>query len=128
MSELEDLRKQIVDIVARDGYERRSEPFHLSSGGTSHDYVDGKRAVATTDRLRLLGTVIHGICEEEGVEFDAVGGMTMGADPIALAVVMTAPDAQPKAWRDHRSALGRRSCWSTMSSPPAGRSSRRSKP
>jgi orotate phosphoribosyltransferase len=98
MSELEDLRKQIVDIVARDGYERRSEPFHLSSGGTSHDYVDGKRAVATTDRLRLLGTVIHGICEEEGVEFDAVGGMTMGADPIALAVVMTAPDAQPKTW------------------------------
>ena len=98
MSELEDLRKQIVDIVARDGYERRSEPFHLSSGGTSQDYVDGKRAVATTDRLLLLGSVIHGICAEEGVEFDAVGGMTMGADPIALAVVMTAPDSQPKTW------------------------------
>jgi orotate phosphoribosyltransferase len=98
VSELEDLRKQIVDIVARDGYERRPEPFNLSSGGTSHDYVDGKRAVATTDRLRLLGRVIHGICAEEGVEFGAVGGMTMGADPIALAVVMTASDAEPKSW------------------------------
>ncbi len=98
MSELEDMRKQIVDIVARDGYERRPEAFHLSSGGTSHDYVDGKRAVATTDRLHLLGRVIHGICAEEGVEFDAVGGMTMGADPIALSVVMTASDAQPKTW------------------------------
>ncbi len=98
MSELEKLREQIVDIVARDGYERRSEPFHLSSGGTSHDYVDGKRAVARTDRLRLLGNVIHGICSEEGVEFDAVGGMTMGADPIALAVVMTATDARPISW------------------------------
>jgi orotate phosphoribosyltransferase len=98
VSELEDLRKQIVDVVARDGYERRKEPFQLSSGATSHDYVDGKRAVAFTDRLHLLGRVIHGICAEEGIEFDAVGGMTMGADPIALAVVMTAPESQPKSW------------------------------
>jgi orotate phosphoribosyltransferase len=98
VNELEEMRKQIIEIVARDGYERRSEPFNLSSGGTSHDYVDGKRAVATTDRLHLLGRLIHGICEEEGVEFDAVGGMTMGADPIALAVVTSAEDGHPKSW------------------------------
>ncbi len=42
--------------------------------------------------------MIHGICVEEGVEFEAVGGMTMGADPIALSVVMTAPEAEPKSW------------------------------
>lgn len=98
MSELEELRARLISVVREDGYERRSEPFRLSSGGTSHDYVDGKRAVATSERLRLLGEVVHGICREEGVEFEAVGGMTMGADPIALAVVMTAPAGKDVSW------------------------------
>lgn len=97
-TELEKMRTSLISVVLRDGYERRDEPFHLSSGGMSHDYVDGKRAVATTERLKLLGHVIHGICVEEGVSFEAVGGMTMGADPIALSVVMTAPEGDEKSW------------------------------
>jgi orotate phosphoribosyltransferase len=97
-TELEKMRTTLISLVLREGYERREEPFKLSSGGTSHDYVDGKRAIATTERLRLLGHVIHGICVEEGVQFDAVGGMTMGADPIAMAVVMSAPEGEDKSW------------------------------
>jgi orotate phosphoribosyltransferase len=97
-TELERMRTNLISIVLRDGYERRSEPFQLSSGGVSHDYVDGKRAVATTERLKLLGRVIQGICVEEGASFEAVGGMTMGADPIAMSVVMTAPEGQEKSW------------------------------
>jgi orotate phosphoribosyltransferase len=97
-TELEHMRTTLISLILSDGYERRSEPFSLSSGGTSHDYVDGKRAVATTERLKLLGHAIHGICVEEGVTFQAVGGMTMGADPIALSVVMTAPEGDEKSW------------------------------
>jgi orotate phosphoribosyltransferase len=97
-TELERMRTSLISLVLRDGYERRSEPFHLSSGGVSYDYVDGKRAVGTTERLKLLGHVIQGICVEEGASFDAVGGMTMGADPIAMSVVMTATEGHEMSW------------------------------
>jgi orotate phosphoribosyltransferase len=90
---LSELRTQVVDLVSRFGHERRDEPFKLSSAGWSHDYVDGKRAVAQGARLKLVGEAIAELARSLGIVFDAVGGMTMGADPIALAVAMTT-DAQ----------------------------------
>ncbi len=53
-TELERKRTSLTSLSSR-RVRAAHEPFNLSSGGTSHDYVDGKRAVATTDRLRLLG-------------------------------------------------------------------------
>ena len=82
------LRGQVRDLVVRYGHERRSEPFKLSSAGWSYDYVDVKRAICTGPRLRLAGQALAELARSSGVSFDAVGGMTMGADPIALAVAI----------------------------------------
>jgi orotate phosphoribosyltransferase len=82
------LRGEVRDLVARYGHERRSEPFKLSSAGWSYDYVDVKRAIASGPRLSLAGQAITELARSAGVGFDAVGGMTMGADPIALAVAI----------------------------------------
>lgn len=70
-------------MVLRYGYERREEPFKLTSGGWSHDYVDGKHAVATGPALKL---VCQAVIDAVGEPFDAVGGPTMGADAVAHGV------------------------------------------
>ena len=52
---LSELRTEIAGLISRFGHERRDEPFKLSSAGWSHDYVDGKRAIAEGARLKLVG-------------------------------------------------------------------------
>ncbi len=83
-----DLTQDLLDLVRARGYERRAEPFSLSSGGTSRDYVDLRRAVAQGPDLDLAGRAVAGALARRGIEFDAIGGMTMGADPVAHAVAM----------------------------------------
>ena len=73
-------RQALAELVRATGYERRTEPFQLTSGGWSHDYVDGKYAIATGHALR---TVCEAAIEAVGEPFDAVGGPTMGADALA---------------------------------------------
>jgi orotate phosphoribosyltransferase len=85
---------QLLELVRERGYERREEPFHLSSGGESYDYVDLRRAMARGDALQIAAEAVLGRAAERGVEFDAIGGMTMGADPVAHAVALTSG----KAW------------------------------
>lgn len=81
-------RDDLVRLVTERGYERRDEPFVLSSGGTSRDYVDLRRAVARGDDLALVARAVMAALSEVGVDFDAIGGMTMGADPVAHAVAL----------------------------------------
>ena len=82
------LRGRVLDVVRRLGYVRREEAFQLSSGGWSHDYVDGKRALAGGAELRLAAEAVVATAAERGIAFDAVGGLTMGADPLAHAVAV----------------------------------------
>ncbi len=78
-------RAELAGLVRAKGYEHRAEPFTLTSGGTSHDYVDGKHAVASgADLERVARTVIAAV----DVDWDVVGGPTMGADAIAHAVAV----------------------------------------
>jgi orotate phosphoribosyltransferase len=80
-----DTRRRLADLVREHGYERREEPFRLTSGGWSHDYVDGKHAVARGDALRLACQAVIDIVEDS---FDAVGGPSMGADALAHGVAL----------------------------------------
>ena len=88
-AELAGWRAQLVDIVRTKGYEHRDPPFELSSGKLSHDFVDGKQALAAGADLELACRYIAGRAAEAGVVYDAAGGLTMGADQFAhgLAVV-----------------------------------------
>jgi orotate phosphoribosyltransferase len=77
------VRRELASLVRARGYERREEPFRLSSGGLSHDYVDGKHTVARGDGLRLVSQAVIDVV---AWPFDAIGGPTMGADAIAHGV------------------------------------------
>jgi len=57
----------------------------LTSGRTAHYYVDAKRAILLPDGFRALGELVA--AEAERVGATAVGGMTMGADPVACAAL-----------------------------------------
>jgi orotate phosphoribosyltransferase len=57
----------------------------LSSGQTASYYVDAKRALLLPVCFRTLGVLVAAEAVERGAS--AVGGMTMGADPIACAAL-----------------------------------------
>jgi orotate phosphoribosyltransferase len=78
-------RIALAQLVRVSGYEYRDPPFQLTSGGWSHDYVDGKHAIATGAGLRQAS---QAVIEVVGYPFDAVGGPTMGADALAHGVAL----------------------------------------
>lgn len=67
---------------------RRDEPFTLASGATSSHYVDVKAALCHPEILRDVATAITDLAHAEGVAFTHVGGLTMGADAVAVAVAL----------------------------------------
>jgi orotate phosphoribosyltransferase len=79
---------RLLEVVRERGYERRKEAFRLSSGGTSHDYVDLRRAVARGDALEIAAQAVLEQAEGLGIDFDVIGGMTMGADPVSHATAL----------------------------------------
>jgi orotate phosphoribosyltransferase len=81
------LRDQVRTIVKERGHLRLAEPVQLRSGEWSRDFVDAKRALQDGADLE---TACRAMLEAIGeVDFDAVGGLTLGADQFAhvLAVV-----------------------------------------
>lgn len=65
----------------------------LASGLTSDFYVDMRRATLHHAAAPLIGHVMLDMLEEAGLgpeEVDAVGGLTMGADPVATAMLHAA--------------------------------------
>jgi orotate phosphoribosyltransferase len=76
------------DLIRTRGYERREEPFQLASGQLSHDYIDGKFAIDNGVSLTIVSKAVAELAALHGIEFDAVGGLTMGADPLAHGVAM----------------------------------------
>jgi orotate phosphoribosyltransferase len=85
-SPVTDLQRQAVGLVQTRGHVRREVPFKLASGELSNDYVDGKRAVDTGERLMLVSRAVVELAKANGIDFNAVGGLTMGADALAHGV------------------------------------------
>ncbi len=81
---------RLRDAVLERGYLRAAEPFRLSSGGFSRDYIDMRRALAQGADLRLAAEAVLERLTARGFAVDAAGGLTMGADPIAHAVAVVA--------------------------------------
>jgi orotate phosphoribosyltransferase len=57
----------------------------LTSGQKAQYYVDAKRAILRPEGFRALGELVA--AEAERVGATAVGGLTMGADPVACAAL-----------------------------------------
>ena len=73
------------EILKRTSLQSHEEPdFRLASGKMSRHYVDCKQALSDPEARALVGQLI--LERIDGISFDAVGGMEIGAYPIATSV------------------------------------------
>lgn len=82
----EQRRSQLLEVVRELGLIQFDEPRQLSSGEMSRDFIDAKRALAAGSDLRLACQVIAESIATQGIEFDAVGGLTLGADQFSHGI------------------------------------------
>lgn len=85
---MSELRDWLVETVKVKGYRFDPEGFVLASGKVSHHFIDGKLALSHGDDLAKAAQAVAEVAGSLGVEFDAVGGLTNGADHLAHAVAM----------------------------------------
>ncbi len=83
--------QQLLSLLARTSF--RLGPFKLSSGSTSDYYIDCRTTTLHAEGGRLTGGAILNLLEENKIQAEAVGGLTLGADPIVSNV------ATASAWR-----------------------------
>jgi len=69
---------------------RLPAPIKLASGEMSQDFIDGKHAVDDPEDYDYVGEAMFAAACEAGVEFDAVGGLVLGAAPFTFAVASVA--------------------------------------
>jgi orotate phosphoribosyltransferase len=62
----------------------------LSSGAEADYYVDLRRVTLHHEAAPLVGEVMLDLLDENQVEADAAGGLTMGADPVGTAMLHAA--------------------------------------
>ncbi len=60
--------------------------FVLASGARSRYYVDCRRTTMHAEGQAMIGTLGLELLRETGWEPDAIGGLTMGADPVSYAI------------------------------------------
>jgi orotate phosphoribosyltransferase len=69
--------------------------FTLASGRESSHYVDARLTTMSPEGLALIGPLALEAIREQGWAADAVGGLTLGADPIAYAIAVASVSAPP---------------------------------
>lgn len=86
------LKERLLALLKKEAFKKGN--FILSSGKTSNYYLDGRIITLTPEGAYLVANIILQIIK--GQDIDAVGGPTLGADPIvgALAAISYA-QAQP---------------------------------
>lgn len=83
-----DLTARLVDLVTRKALKRGT--FRLASGREASFYLDAKQVVLDSEGSMLVGQAILARLAVLSRFPDAVGGMSIGADPITSAVVTMA--------------------------------------
>src|ERR1700686_3875616 len=81
---MESSRQDLLHLLACKSF--RLGEFKLSSGGTSDYYIDCRRTTLDAKGARLTGGVFSDEIRQRGWKPQAIGGLTMGADPIVTAV------------------------------------------
>src|SRR5579872_4837770 len=80
-------RSELLRLLAVKSF--RLGEFKLSSGGTSDYYVDCRTTTLDARGSQLTGQVFLEEIKARGWQPEAIGGLTMGADPIVVSVAVT---------------------------------------
>jgi orotate phosphoribosyltransferase len=107
---LKEKRARLLAIIREKSFLTEGGPFKLASGGTSDYYLDLKPTMFSPEGLNLIADIVYGMLREDR-SVEAVGGLELGAVPIANAVSMRSFSERPvdafvvrKEKKDHGTA------------------------
>ena len=81
--ELAAKRERLLELLRTNAFQERE--VVLSSGRTSNFYIDCKQVSLDAEGATLIGELFHAAIEEIAPHAVAIGGLTLGADPLATA-------------------------------------------
>jgi orotate phosphoribosyltransferase len=84
-------RDQLLELLATNSF--RLGEFTLSSGGKTDYYIDCRTTTLHAQGAELTGRVFLELIQQQGWQLQAVGGLTMGADPIVVATSVISSQA-----------------------------------
>ena len=76
-------RGRLLELLRNSAFQERE--VVLSSGRTSNFYIDCKQVSLDAEGAALIGELFHAVIDEIAPQALAVGGLTLGADPLATA-------------------------------------------
>lgn len=79
-------RDQLLSLLATKSF--KLGQFKLSSGGTSDYYIDCRTSTLDAHGAKLVGEAFLHEIRQQGWQPQAIGGLTMGADPIAVSAAI----------------------------------------
>jgi orotate phosphoribosyltransferase len=89
-------RELLLNLLARQSFQLGD--FKLSSGGSSDYYIDCRTTTLDAEGVRLTGRVFLDLIQAKRWKPRAIGGLTLGADPIVVAVaLLTSQQTQTRA-------------------------------
>src|SRR5258708_13981845 len=90
-----EVRRTLLELLARYAYDFKPGGFTLVSGQNSDEYLDCKMALSRAEALPLTGALFLSHVDPTAV---AVGGLTMGSDPIAISTAHVSAGTRPVGW------------------------------
>lgn len=81
---MQEFRDRLKELILKYSYQNKA--VTLASGRKSNFYFDGKQTTLHPEGAYLVGKLVHQAIENRFPEAQAVGGPTLGADPIVTAV------------------------------------------
>jgi len=85
------VHSRLVALLAERSAKRGQ--FTLASGKQSKYYVDARLTTMSPEGLSVIGPLALSTLRQSGWEIDAVGGLTLGADPISYAISYASADS-----------------------------------
>ena len=87
-----DPRTQLLHLIVKNSF--RLGSFTLSSGLKSDYYIDCRTTTLDANGAELTGRVFFDLFRQQGWHPQAIGGLTLGADPIVTAVAVISAQEQ----------------------------------
>ncbi|MFH1014844.1 MAG: orotate phosphoribosyltransferase [Nitrospirota bacterium] len=82
------MKKRLIELILEKAFKYSEEPvFKLVSGRMSNYYFNCKAVTLHPEGMYLIGNLIYDMIKDSGAK--AIGGLTLGADPVAYAVSFT---------------------------------------
>jgi orotate phosphoribosyltransferase len=82
------MKNRLIELIIEKAFRYSEEPvFKLVSGRMSNYYFNCKGITLHPEGMHLIGMIIFDIVKDLNIE--AIGGLTLGADPIAYATAYT---------------------------------------